>query len=236
MACVSRGNPSSTPRLHCGAMSFKDLVMQGIRNTHSTGMCKDMCKVLVKYTDWHRIITMIAVGRAMQEEHRLSSCSNLDRPSSSSLCQWSEESESNARHLANIRSQQGHAATWCLFRNQCGSLVTRRVTRRQESILVEPRWASRLSLDFPFMERSKQSSVNQWLTKPRGNQRYRTLSTGRPVVPFIVPCRAVSSRRRGRALWWTCPSSGRPSKPLAGLPPAEHKASWKQKDQKNPIS
>ena len=47
MASVSRGNPSSTQRLHCRAMSFKDLVMQGTRNTHSTGMCK----VLVKYID-----------------------------------------------------------------------------------------------------------------------------------------------------------------------------------------
>ena len=47
MASVSGGNLSSAPRLHCRAMSFKDLMMQGIRNTHSTGMCK----VLVKYKD-----------------------------------------------------------------------------------------------------------------------------------------------------------------------------------------
>ena len=47
MASVSGGNPSSTQRLHCRAMSCKDLVMQGIPNTQSTGMCK----VLVKYID-----------------------------------------------------------------------------------------------------------------------------------------------------------------------------------------
>ena len=45
----TRGNPSSTQRLHCRAMSFTDLVMQGIQNTHSsTGMSM---KVLVKYKD-----------------------------------------------------------------------------------------------------------------------------------------------------------------------------------------
>ena len=55
MASVSRGNPSSTQRLHCRAMSFTDLVMQGIQNTHSsTGMhvYESTCEV---YIDWHRI-------------------------------------------------------------------------------------------------------------------------------------------------------------------------------------
>ena len=47
MASVSCGNLSSAPRFQCRAMSCKDLVMQGIPNTQSTGMCK----VLVKYKD-----------------------------------------------------------------------------------------------------------------------------------------------------------------------------------------
>ena len=40
--------------------------MQGIRNTHSTGMCK----VLVKYKDIE-YNDCTALGRAMQEEHQM---------------------------------------------------------------------------------------------------------------------------------------------------------------------
>ena len=158
----------------------------------------------------------------MQGLHRLSSCSNLDRPSSSSLCQWSEESQQCTTFCKHQKSARP-CRNQCLFRNQCGSLVA----ASDSPLVVDPRWASFVS--WFSIHGTIETIIETNETKPRGNQRHRTLSTGRPVVP----CRAVSSRRLGRALWWTCPSSGRPSKPLAGLPPVEHKASWKQKDQKN---
>ena len=66
-------------------MSFKDLMMQGIRNTHSTGMCK----VLVKYIDVEYNDCTGPLGHwVMQEEHQMAFFLKLQETELEVMFRW----------------------------------------------------------------------------------------------------------------------------------------------------
>ena len=92
--------------------------MQGIRNTHSTGMCK----VLVKYKDIE-YNDCTALGRAMQEEHQMTFFLKLqETPKFESVRPSDKEVKSTSTEPPSFQSAPQH---------QCLPAVCRPNAQRQ---------------------------------------------------------------------------------------------------------